>query len=355
MLLFDSHLDLGLNGVDWNRDLRMTVSDIRVQEITLGMTDPGRRTNTVSFPELKRAEVGLGVATVLARQERQINHPFGYTTPEACYAVAMSHLYYYRAMERAGFMRPIRTKRDLQQHVADWKASPTDTPFGYILSMEGADPILSPADAARWWEAGLRVVGLSHYGQGIYAGGTTATSGLTAKGFELLAAFQELGMVVDVTHLADEGFWQVTEKYQGNILSSHNNCRALVPGQRQFSDDQIKKLIERGTVIGAAFDSWMLHAGYVQGETDNSQVKLKNVIDHIDHICQLAGNVRHVAIGSDLDGGFGKEQSPSDLETIRDLQKIPLLLKEKGYSQDDISGIMHGNWLRFFQHALPAR
>src|SRR6478609_5497657 len=134
MLLFDSHLDLGLNGVDWNRDLRMAVAEIRVQEITHNMTDPGRRTNTVSLPELKKAQIGVGVATVLARQERQINHPFGYTTPEACYAVAMSHLYYYRAMERSGSMRMIRTKDALRRQLAAWRDDPVNTPFGYILS-----------------------------------------------------------------------------------------------------------------------------------------------------------------------------------------------------------------------------
>ena len=136
MLIFDSHLDLALNAVDWNRDLRMDIADIRAQETALGMTDKGRCTNTVSFPELKNAKIGLGVATVLARQERQINHPFGYTTPEACYAVAMSHLYYYKAMEKAGYMRPIRTRRDLMQQVADVRSDPEGTPFGYILSME---------------------------------------------------------------------------------------------------------------------------------------------------------------------------------------------------------------------------
>src|SRR4051794_33086109 len=73
VLIFDAHLDLALNAVDWNRDLRMTVPEIRAQEVTHNMTDPGRRTNTVSFPELKQARVGLGVATVIARQERQIN------------------------------------------------------------------------------------------------------------------------------------------------------------------------------------------------------------------------------------------------------------------------------------------
>jgi membrane dipeptidase len=161
----------------------------------------------------------------------------------------------------------------------------------------------------------------------------------------------EVGMVLDVTHLADESFWQALEKFKGPVLASHNNCRALVPGERQFADDQIRRLIERGSVIGVALDSWMLYPGYVPGETPNARVNLEAVVDHIDHICQLAGNARHAAIGSDLDGGFGTEQSPHDLDTIADLQKIPALLRKRGYVEADIEGVMHGNWLRFFQQA----
>src|SRR3954451_4341451 len=144
VLIFDAHLDLGLNAIDWNRDLRMSVAEIRAAETALGMTDPGRRTNTVSLPELRAAKVGVGVATVLARIEQPINHPFGHTTPEACYAVAMAHLAYYRAMERAGAMTMIRTRAELQRHVAAYRADPARAPFGYILSMECADPVLDP-------------------------------------------------------------------------------------------------------------------------------------------------------------------------------------------------------------------
>ena len=131
MLLFDAHLDLALNAVDWNRDLRLSVTDLRVQETALGMTDLGRCTGTVSFPELRAAEIGVGVATVLARQEKEINHAFGCTTPEACYAMAHAHLAYYRAMERGGWVRMLRTRTDLRRHLADYRADPAKAPFGY--------------------------------------------------------------------------------------------------------------------------------------------------------------------------------------------------------------------------------
>jgi membrane dipeptidase len=353
MLIFDSHLDLGLNAVDWNRDLRMAVAEIRVQEITHNMTDPGRRTNTLSFPELKRAQVGVGVATVLARQERQINHPFGYTTAEACYAVAMSHLYYYKAMERAGWMRPVRTKRDLQQHVADWRADPAATPFGYILSMECADPVLDPDNIREWYDMGLRAIGITHYGPNRYGGGTQCEVGLAVDALPLLRNIEELGIALDMTHLSDKAFWQVADRFGGKVLASHQNARKFCDWQRQFADDQIKHVISRGGVLGVAFDAVMLQPGWVRGQS-KPEVTIERAVENIDHICQLAGNCRHAGVGSDLDGGYGKEQTPADLDTIADLQKIPDLLTKRGYKTADIEAVMHGNWLRFFAEVLPA-
>jgi membrane dipeptidase len=78
---------------------------------------------------------------------------------------------------------------------------------------------------------------------------------------------------------------------------------------------------------------------------------LEVAIDHIDHICQLTGSAQHVGIGTDLDGAFGREQCPYDLETIADLQKLPVLLSKRGYSPADIEGMLHNNWLRFLRQA----
>jgi membrane dipeptidase len=84
-------------------------------------------------------------------------------------------------------------------------------------------------------------------------------------------------------------------------------------------------------------------------------VTLATMIDHIDHVCQLAGNARHVAIGTDLDGGFGREQSPCDLDTIADLQRLPELLRKRGYNEEAIGGILYRNWVRFFREAWTDR
>jgi membrane dipeptidase len=220
--------------------------------------------------------------------------------------------------------------------------------------MEGADPILSPAHVSFWWERGLRAAGISHYGVGCYAHGTGVSGGLTSRGADLLRAMREAGMVLDVTHLADEAFWQAIEIFDGPVWASHHNCRALVPGDRQLTDEQISCLIQRDAVIGAVLDAWMLYPEFVAGKTPNTVVDLNDVVNHVDHICQLAGNTRHVAVGSDLDGEFGTEQTPHDVSTIADLQKLPAVLRARGYTEPDVEAIMHGNWLRILQRALPA-
>ena len=221
--------------------------------------------------------------------------------------------------------------------------------------MEGTDPIVSPAQASEWWEAGLRAAGLAHYGRGQYAYGTGVTGPLSPRGVELLKEFSRLGMILDVTHLCDQSMEQAMDLFDGPVLASHHNCRALVPGDRQLADEQIKRLVERGAVIGTALDAWMLYSGWIRGVTQPEVVGLASVADHIDHVCQIAGNARHAAIGSDLDGGFGIEQTPHDLNTIADLQKLAMILSERGYHESDIDCIFHGNWLGFFSSALPEK
>ncbi len=160
-------------------------------------------------------------------------------------------------------------------------------------------------------------------------------------------------MILDVTHLSDQCFFEALDIYGGPILASHHNCRALVPNPRQLTDEQIKRIVARRGVIGSALDTWMMVPGWVRGETtpDKAGAVLEKMIDHIDHVCQIAGNAKHAAIGTDLDGGFGREQSPGDLDTIADLQKVPELLHRRGYNNDAIRDIMYGNWVRFFQEA----
>jgi membrane dipeptidase len=354
MIIVDSHLDISWNALNWNCDLTQSVCDIRSSEAV--MLGQGRGRNTVAFPEMRQGEVAVCLATVLARVSSLGEELLDYRTAEIACAMAKGQLAYYRIMESRGTLRMLKDWRAVETHLQQWKESNGScAPLGFILSMEGADPILTPGSVAEWWDNGLRVVGLAHFGLSAYAHGTGSTGGLTKAGRELLRVMEEVGMILDVTHLSDEGFWEAVDLFKGPLLASHNNCRSLVPGDRQLSDEQIRYLIDRGSVIGAACDAWMLYPGWVSGETPNSVVTLDAVVDQIDYICQIAGTCLHSAIGSDLDGGFGTEQCPFDLATITDLQKIPNLLRKRGYTEKDIESIMHGNWLRFFENAWAGR
>lgn len=354
MFTIDAHLDLSMNAMEWNRDLRQPVQAIRDRE--KGLTDkPDRAKGTVAFPELRKGEVGLVVATQIARYVAPDNPLPGWHSPEQAWAQTQAQLAWYKAMEEAGEMVQITNLVSLEAHLDLWLNQPTsDTkPIGYILSLEGADSIVTLAHLERAYAAGLRAAGPAHYGPGRYANGTDATGGLTEQGKNLVKEMDRLGMILDATHLCDDAFWDALAVFKGPVWASHNNCRALVNHNRQFSDDMIRALVERGAVIGGALDAWMLVPGWVRGQSTPQQLQcnLEKMIDHLDHICQIAGNALHIGIGTDLDGAFGKEQCPYDLETIADLQKIPALLEKRGYATQDIENIMHGNWLRFLRQA----
>jgi membrane dipeptidase len=356
MLIFDAHLDLAWNAIDWNRDLLLPVAEIRRREREAGLTEKARGCNTVSFPELRRSKVATFIATLLARQVRPGLVPAfqRYDCMEAAYAAAQGQLAYYRALEQRRTLRWIKDRRDLEGHVGAWEAKESGTqPLGFILSMEGADPVLSPEQVAEWWQAGLRIIGPAHYGVSPYAHGTGTEGGLFPRGLLLLKAMEKSGMILDVTHLSDQSLDEALDNFGGRVLASHHNCRTLVPHQRQLTDDQLKRLIARGAVIGSALDAWMLYPGWERGKTlpEDAGVKLEEIVAHIDHVCNLAGNCDHAAIGSDLDGGFGREQSPCDLDTIADLERLPALLGRRGYKEEAIKAIMYANWLRFFREA----
>jgi len=353
MLLFDGHLDLAMNASVLNRDLTRSVLEIRSQES--GMFGKGRGMGTVAFPEMRKGEVAVCLATILARAsvgEAWVN----YHSPENAYAAGQGQLAYYRVLEKKGLVRIIKDQRPLDTHVQEWGSIQRDrVPLGFIIAMEGADAVMSPENLEAWYNDGVRIVSLVHYDVNAYAHGTGSKGGLTPEGRKLLERMDALGVILDVTHLCEESFWETFDAYTGPLIASHNNCRALVPGDRQFSDEQIRALAKRDAVIGVALDAWMLYPGWIKGKTPNTVVSLDSVADQMDHIRRLTGNSRNIGIGSDLDGGFGKEQCPHDLDTIADLQRLPKILKERGYTQESIKNIMHGNWLRLFRQAWSKR
>ena len=288
MIVVDGHLDLAMCALDWNRDLRLSALETRRQEA--GMAQKGRGTGTVGFREMRAGQVALSFATVFARVAWPGSGVSGYRTQEIAYGHAMGHLAYYRQLAANGGVRLVASRADLDRHLAEWSepirpgAGPEEPPLGFVVSMEGADAIVSPEQVPEWWANGLRIVSLCHYGFSAYAHGTGMPGGLLPRGRPLLRAMEEVGMILDVSHLAEQAFY----------------------------------------------------------------------VDQIDHVCQVAGDARHAAIGSDLDGGYGTEQCPHDLDTIADLQKVPDLLQRRGYAEDDIRLVMHGNWVRLLREALPA-
>ena len=363
---FDVHLDLSMNALEWNRDLRWSQERIRRWE--QHMKDKvDRGNNTVCFPEMRRGRVGLCVATQIGRYSPYFHRLPGWNSPEQAWAQTQGQLAWYRVMEEAGELVSIRNRAELDKHLDLWlKSPPCDdgTPYlvesrqqpqhlsiGFILSLEGADSIISLKHLERSYADGLRALGPAHYGPGVYAHGTDASGPLSPQGKDLLKEMRRLGIILDVTHLCDECFWDALDCYDGPLWASHQNCRTLAPWNRQFADDQIKAVVERGGILGMAFDAIMMVPGWVhlRNKPSDFQLKLERICDHIDHICQLAGNARHVGIGTDLDGGYGTEQTPMDLNSIADLQKLPGLLRQRGYSQDDIEGILWRNFVDFLR------
>ena len=353
-LIFDVHLDLAWNAIEFNRDQRWTQERIRRRE--LDMTDaPGRARNTVCFPEMRRGNVGLCVATQLARYAPYFGRLPGFASPEQAWAETQGQLAWYREMEAGGELTQIRDRAQLEAHLKLWlepgPGPEAKRPIGYILSLEGADSIVTLKHLERAYADGLRALGPVHYGPGVYGHGTDDEGPLTARGHELLREMERLGIILDVTHLCDESFWDALGRFHGPIWASHSNCRALANWNRQFGDDQIRELIRRGEVIGMAFDAIMMVHGWQhrRSQPRDFGLKLEKICEHIDHICQLAGNARHVGIGTDLDGGFGAEQTPLDLDSIADLAKLGDLLIARGYRADDIDGILCGNFVHLLR------
>ena len=363
LFIVDGHLDLATNAMTLNRDLTQNVENIRNLEKALELTDfQDRGKGTVSLPELRKGNIGLVVTTLISRysstgEKIEIMDLPGWHSPEQAYANAIGQLEWYRQMERKGEMKAITNRKELKSHLNKWNVEDhmDKKPIGYILALEGADSILNLDYLYSYHEKGLRSISISHFGLGSYAAGTASDgSGLTRKGEELLNEMNSLSMLLDMTHLTDKGFYQALDIFDGRIIASHQNCRSLVEGERQFTDDQIKCIIERGGIIGGALDTWMLHPNFHINQDDPKEmgIGLEKLVDHFDHICQLSGNCQHIGFGSDLDGLFGLEQTPYDMNTIADLQKFQFILKTRGYTDKDIEHIFFKNWINIFLDVL---
>jgi membrane dipeptidase len=329
MLIVDAHLDLSHNALK-GRDV---LAPAREQ------IDDGDGIPTVGLPDLKAGGVGLICATIYISPS--IDGKPGYRTAEEAHVEGQRHLLWYQEQVRAGRMRFITSRREM----GDLDSSAQNA----ILLLEGADALRTGGDIAAWYAAGLRVVGLAWKGTR-YAGGTGDPGPLTAEGVELVKGLDRFGIIHDASHLAEDSFWQLLEMSGGPVIASHSNCRAIVPTDRQLSDEMIRAIVQRKGVIGINFfDKFLLRPE----EYGKRRATLGDVVMHMKRICDLAGSANHVAIGTDMDGGLGRNEIPIEIETSGDLPRLAEELVKGGFSDSDVLGIMSGNWVRFFTANLP--
>lgn len=348
-MLIDAHLDLAFNALGMGGDPTLPLPALRAS--VFGREAAARQeTPTVSLPALRAADVRLVFGTIFVQAPTQTFHMYGptYATPEDANAQGWAQLRYYRQLAERGEITLVGTRADLDQLIE--QPASTSLP-GLVPLMEGADPIRDEDELAVWYAAGLRMIGLA-WSATRYSGGTGAPGPLTAAGRALLPAMAQQNIALDISHLAEESFWESLRLYQGPLLASHANCRAFVPTDRHLSDDMIRAIIERDGVIGVVLFNRFLQADW-QPEHGKT-VSLAAAVRHIEHICEIAGDTRHVGIGSDFDGGFGVEGIPVELDAVNDLPRLGDALRSAGWSEPDVAGVLGENWARWLRRALPA-
>lgn len=355
-MIFDSHLDLAWMALQYNRDITQPLDTIRQRE-----ADEQRHLDevpTVSLPAMRQGQVRFCVGTVFVRCRRpqdsgqsQLRNPDeDYATPNQAFGAGQGQMAYYHQLERTGHIRVIRTADDL----LDAARATDDDRISCLLMLEGCDPVATPEQMGLWHRQGVRIASLVHHGRNDYAVGDHDEGPLTDAGKRILREMQELNMILDISHLSDASMTEALDRFDGRVVATHSNCRHFVPGNRQLDDAQIHRIAKRDGVVGVVGFNSFLDANWQYKQPDQPPVPLARMVEHIDHICQLTGSCQHVAIGSDLDGGFGQGDMPEGLDSIADLQKLDALLAERGYHEAEITSIFHGNWIRVYHEALPA-
>jgi len=356
MLVVDAHEDIAWNILTFGRDYLKAAAEIRVAEA--GTPIPSYNGNALlGLADWQKGQVAVIFATLFASPARKRLGEWDtqcYQDAYGAYQRAKAQLDVYRRLaedERAPFAL-IGGKDDLAAVLASWRneeAKPGRV--GLVPLMEGADPIREPQEVEEWFEGGVRIVGLAWEATS-YAGGTHEPGPLTPAGVRLLEIMADFGMVLDLSHVAEEAYYQALERYEGAVIVSHANPRRFLPTSRGVSDDMIALLAQRGGVIGIVPYNAFLKPGWRKGDR-REEVTLVQVADAIDHVCQVTGSAQHVGIGSDFDGGFGLEHVPVGIDSVADLSQIAVPLSERGFSHEEIAGILGGNWLRILQSSLP--
>ncbi len=350
-MIVDGHMDLAYNAVVLGRDLLQPVEVIRAREQVTPPLGKGAGMCMATIPTLLEGQVGVvGASLFVAPAWRAWSHePLVYHSLDEAHAQAMAQLDYYHALQEKAPVRVLTSAAALEAVLDSWQGNGQPL-LGLFVVMEGADPIRTPDELGLWVERGVRGVTLAWASGSHYAGGNAYAGPLTAEGKVLLRGMAQYGLLLDVSHLWMTNVYEVLELYEGPIAATHANPRAFVPDSpRQLSDDVIRRLAQRDGVVGVVPFNRMLEPGWTEAMP---RTPLTRVAEVIDHVCQLVGSARHVGLGSDMDGGFGREAVPEGLESAADLPRLGQLLAERGYAPADVEAILCGNWLRVMRAVL---
>jgi membrane dipeptidase len=329
MIIVDAHLDLAYN-VGRGRDVTRPAGE---------QPACGKEIATVGLPDLRAGGVGLICATIFCMPDTP-EEP-GYQTPDQAHEMAWRQIEWYRKQDERGELRIVSSRADVSKLSAGRAVDA-------IILLEGGDPIRTPDDVTPLFAAGVRIVGLA-WRRTRHAGGTREPGGLSELGRATVRELDKHGIIHDASHLAEKAFWELLDLSAGAVIASHSNCRAIVPGDRQLSDEMIRAIIARGGVIGINFfDRFLMPPD----EHEGRRCTLDDVFRHVRHICDIAGSADHVGLGTDMDGGLGREQIPAEIRTSADLPRVASALSDAGMPDRDAEAIMGRNWLRYFSRHL---
>jgi membrane dipeptidase len=362
MIIVDSHEDIAWNMLTFGRDYTRSVEETRRFEIGSPTVVHNGQT-LLGWDEWVRGRVAIVFSSIYAtpiRRREGLWEKLCYSDEREAGRLYREQLDVYQRLveEQEEKFALVRTRSNLDDVLLRWEADePTSPMVGLVIAMEGADAIRAPSELEEWFERGVRIIGPSWVGTR-YAGGTHEPGPLTDAGRELLDAMADFGIVLDLSHMAEEAALEALDRYSGNLIASHSNVRALLSESdqpdRHLSDVVIDRIAEHQGVIGIIpYNKFLL--GHWRPGDPRDWVTLEHVIAHIDYICQRVGDALHVAIGSDFDGGFGLDKIPIGLDSIADLRLIGEALRAWGYAQEDVKAIMGENWLNILFKALPER
>jgi membrane dipeptidase len=356
-IVLDAHLDIAMNHVAYGRDFRNATWTTHLNERKYpGAAYEGNGVAAVGLPDMLLGRVAITFGTLWVNPgARDFDPALSYETPHEAYQQAIRQIdYYHRLSDEDDRIRLIRTQSELQSVLDSWgpETEFSDHKLGIVVLMEGADPILEPKQVEEWYERGVRIVGPA-WQQTRYAAGTGAPGRLTSLGRELLDVMGDLNMILDLSHLAEAAYFEAVENYDGPFFASHSNPRRFVESDRQLSDDMIRRLAERDSVMGIVAYNRFPKQGWTPQHGKKSDVSVSIMLDMIDHVCQVTGSARHVGIGTDWDGGFGWESIPIPFDSHIDLWHMREYLLKRQYSEADVTNILSGNFLRILKQGLP--